>query len=344
MNGKHTTVNISTVTILKVLLVVALVWFLIAIREIVLIFLIAVIVSSAIDPLADFLYRKKIPRALSVLLIYVVAIGIIALTGVLLAPAIGSQFKLISQSDVVSDFTSKIGLFKQNLNQFGIGKTISDGFKNFGSNLSSTLFQTTKGVFTGVVSIITVFVMSFYLTAEENGMKNFIKHLTPYKHQAYVMRLTNQIQKKIGYWVLGQLILSAVLFGLVFLGLTLLKVKFALVLALIAGILEIIPYIGPFVAGIITLFFVFLQSPALALAALILYVVIQQLESHILVPIIMSKSVGLNPILIILGILIGGTLGGVVGALVAIPILSGVSVFVTDVLEERTAEEQKSET
>jgi predicted PurR-regulated permease PerM len=139
-----------------------------------------------------------------------------------------------------------------------------------------------------------------------------------------------------GYWLLGQLILSVVVFGVVFIGLTILKVEYALLLALIAGLLEIIPYIGPFIAGAITAFFAFLQSPGLALAAVIFFVVVQELEGHVLVPIIMSKSVGLNPVMVILAILIGGSLGGVVGALIAVPIASGVSVFVTDIMEQYT--------
>ena len=178
-------------------------------------------------------------------------------------------------------------------------------------------------------------------TVMENGMKNFVKHLAPYKHQAYVFRLVNKIQRKMGAWVLGQLILSAVIFGLVFIGLTVLKVEYALVLALLAGIFEIIPYIGPFVSGTFAVFFAFIQAPALALAVLILWIVTQQLESHIIVPIVMSRSVGLNPVLVILGIIVGTTLGGIIGALIAIPVMSGISVFVEDLMEGHAFEEEQ---
>ena len=144
-----------------------------------------------------------------------------------------------------------------------------------------------------------------------------------------------------GAWVLGQLILSAVIFGLVFIGLTVLKVEYALVLALLAGIFEIIPYIGPFVSGTFAVFFAFIQAPALALAVLILWIVTQQLESHIIVPIVMSRSVGLNPVLVILGIIVGTTLGGIIGALIAIPVMSGISVFVEDLMEGHAFEEEQ---
>lgn len=328
------TINISTVTVLKVLFILLLVWFLFAIREIVLLFVIAVIVSAAIDPIADFLSKWKIPRGISVLLVYVVILGIIGLIGYLFVPTMVDQVQSLQGSNFVSNIESKIGPYRATLSRFGIDKSINTTVDQFRSGLAGNIFQTTKGVATGVISFITIMVISFYLTAEESGMKNFIKHLAPYKHQAYITVLVTKIQKKMGYWLLGQLILSIALFGLTFIGLSILKVQYALLLALIAGLLEIVPYIGPFIAGAITAFFAFLQSPALAVAAVIMFVIVQQLEAHILVPMIMSKSVGLNPVLVILAVLIGGSLGGILGALIAVPLVSGISVFVYDVMEK----------
>ena len=333
MDDKHVSVSISTSAILKVLAVILLVWFLIAIKQIVLLLLISVIIASAIAPLADFLQKHRIPRGLSVLVVYAFFIGILVLVGVLMAPAISDQFQQISQSNFLDQFQAKLGVYKENFGSTSLGQTIEDNVKNLAGNISETLFNTTKGLVTGFFSIVTVLVISFYLTVEENGMKNFIKHLTPYKHQAYAAKLITKIQKKMGSWVLGQLILSAVVFGLTYLGLTLLHVDYALVLALIAGILEIIPYIGPFLSPIPAIFFAFLQGPALAVAVLVLYILVQQIENHVLVPVVMSKSVGLNPVMVILGILVGGTLGGVVGAVIAVPVISGIAVFVSDMFE-----------
>lgn len=332
----HTTVNVSTVTILKVLFILLAVWFLWAVRDIILVLVVSIIIASAIDPLADALHKRRIPRALSVLFVYLLVIGLLVMIGILMAPAIGSQFQAISEADFYDKFIAQIGIYRTELGSSGFGAEIESSIRNFTGNFAGTLFDTTKGILSGFVSIITVLAISFYLTVEESGMKNFIKHLAPFKHQAYAMTLVNKIQRKMGAWVLGQLALSAVIFGLTYLGLSLLKVEFALVLALIAGILEIIPYIGPILAAIPALFFAFLQSPALALGVLILYVVIQQLENHIIVPVVMSKSVGLNPVIVILGILIGGSLGGILGAIIAVPIISGISVFVVDMMESET--------
>ncbi|MBX4187272.1 MAG: AI-2E family transporter [Candidatus Doudnabacteria bacterium] len=333
MSERHDTINISTVTLLKVVFIMLLIWFLWAIRAVLLIFLISIIISSAIDPVADFLQKRRIPRALSVLIVYAIFLGLIALIGFLIVPPMTEQFNQIKDADVYQSFVDKVGVYRENLSHSSIGRSIDNSVKEFAGGLGGTLFQTTKGVLTGIVSAITILVISFYLTIEENGMKNFLRHLAPYKHQAYIAKLVSKIQYKMGAWVLGQLILSAVIFGLTFLGLTLLHVQYALVLALLAGLFEVIPIIGPFISGAVAVFLTFIQSPALAVAVVILWIVTQQLEAHIIVPIVMSRSVGINPVMVILAVLVGGTLGGIVGILIAIPTVSGITVFVTDLME-----------
>src|SRR3989344_6982537 len=124
--GNHTTVNVSTVTILKVLAVLLLVWFLWSVKEIILLLLISVIISSAMGPLADFLQARHIPRALSVLFVYVVAIGLVALVIALLVPPITTQFKAIAEADFYDKFNSQVGLYRTELNNTGIGRAIEN--------------------------------------------------------------------------------------------------------------------------------------------------------------------------------------------------------------------------
>lgn len=343
MSEQQSTINISTVTLLKIVFIGLLLWFCWVVRDVLLIFLISIIISSAIDPVADYLSQHRIPRILSVSIIYILFLGLVALIGFLIVPPLTAQFEEIKSADVYQSFVSKIGVYRESLSHSEIGQSINNSFQEFFSNFGGTLFATTKGVLTGVGSLITILVISFYLTVEENGMKNFIKHLAPYKHQAYVTKLVTKIQRKIGSWLLGQMILSAVIFGLTFIGLTVLNVEYALILALVAGFLEIIPLIGPFIAGAIAVFFAFLQSPTLAVFVVILWVVTQQLENHIIVPVIMSRSVGLNPVMVILAVLTGATLGGIVGALIAIPVVSIISVFVNDIMEGRELAESKTD-
>ncbi|MGE5298084.1 MAG: AI-2E family transporter [Acidobacteriaceae bacterium] len=330
MEDGHT-IHISVSSVIKILAVLLFAWFLFLIKDILLLLLISIIISSAMDPLADALRKRHIPRSISVLLVYILFLGVVGFIIYLLIPPISEQIKEISNTNFFADIVSKLGLYRENLNHLGFGTSLENSVRQWLGGFSTTLFNTTRGVVTGFFSAITVLVISFYLTIEENGVKNIIKQLTPFKHQAYVAGLITKIQKKIGYWVLGQAILSFVIFALTFIGLSILKVKFALVLALVAGLLEIVPYIGPFISLLPGAFFAFIQSPTLALFVIILYIVVQQIENHIIVPVVMSKSVGLNPVVVILGVLVGATLGGILGAILAVPVISGISVFIEDV-------------
>lgn len=336
MNDKYTNVNVSTLTILKVLVVCLSLWFLFAIRDIILLFLISIIISSAIDPLADYLHKKKIPRGLSVLFVYILFLGIVALVVSLLIPPMIDQFQSLTQNNFYDNFMLRVGGFRDTLQKLGINETVTQNIKQFANTFSQGLVNAGKGVVSGFISVITVLVVSFYLTAEENGTKNFIKHLIPFKNQAYVSKLVTKIQRKMGNWVVGQFLLSLAVFVLTYIGLLILHVDYALVLALIAGLLEIVPIIGPIISVIPAAFFGFIQNPPLALAVIILYLIVQQLENHLLVPMIMSKSTGLNPVLVILGVLVGGSLGGFVGAIIAIPLISGIQVFIYDVMDKES--------
>ena len=120
-----------------------------------------------------------------------------------------------------------------------------------------------------------------------------------------------------------------------FIGLAIVGVPYALILAIFAGIMEIIPYVGPIVSAVPGVVLGFLISPTLGFLALLVYLVSQQMENHVIVPQVMKKAVGLNPISVILALLIGARLGGAIGAILAIPVATGISLFINDLLEKR---------
>lgn len=311
--------------VIFVLLALALLW---AIRDIALLFLLAVILASALEPMAEYLNQKlRIPRAVSVLAVYIFVLGFAALIIYLLVPPAVEQFKIVSQNlpEYTAQFEQRFGLsFLKSLN----ASEIFSGF--FAQNGDGGVFAKTFGVFNGLFSLVTVLVISFYLVAEEKGMKNFISTLIPAGHQDFIMGLVGKIQKKMGLWILGQLILSFAIFALTFIGLTILGVKYALFLALLAGLLEIVPYIGPFVSAIPAIFFAVLQSPPLGLAVVILYLIIQKTEGYVLVPKVMEKTVGTSPLVVLLALLIGFKLAGIMGLLIAVPLASAITVVVNE--------------
>src|SRR3989339_705825 len=188
-------------------------------------------------------------------------------------------------------------------------------------------------VYTCLLSLAAVFivlVLSFYMVVDEERMRKYFRSLAPIEYQPYVAHLMKKMSRKMGEWLRGQIILGLIVGVAVYVGLTFLGVKYALVLALIAGLLEVIPYVGPIIslvpAGIIG----FAQSPFVGLAVVILYLVIQQLENNVLVPKIMQKVTGLNPIISILALLVGLKAGGLAGAVLAIPLAMMGGVILED--------------
>ncbi|MCD4705141.1 AI-2E family transporter, partial [bacterium] len=190
-----------------------------------------------------------------------------------------------------------------------------------------------------IFSFITILVISFYFTTEENAIKKFTDAIIPKKYRAYTIDLFSRIQIKLGQWLRGQLILSVIIFAVTFLGLIFLgiffDIKYILVLALLAGVLEIIPYFGPWIAGIIAILLTLTQSGPAAIFVGILYLIVQQLENGVIVPKFIGKSVGLNPIIVIIAILVGFKLAGIIGGLISVPIAAALSVFIVDFLDKK---------
>lgn len=342
---KPLSINITTSTIVKFFLIMILIYFLYAARDIIIILFVALIFSSALDPWVDWMHGKKIPRAAGIMLIYFALFILISLSIYLIIPPIAQQIGDLSANSphYMDKILSGISNFKQYSAEHGIIDEIKSGLSSVSQELQKAaggVFSTLTNIFGGIVSFFLVLVITFYMVVEENAIKKLVWSLAPEKHQAYVMHLINRMQKKIGLWLRGQLLLSFFIFVLCYIGLLILGVKFALVLAIIAGITEFIPYIGPILGGIPAIFLAFTQSPPLALFVLALYFVIQQTENHILVPKVMEKTVGLNPIISISVLLIGYQIAGIAGAILSIPVATAVSVFVKDVFDEKDAREK----
>lgn len=326
----------STKIILKVVFVVLVLAFLWEVREVIAILLMAIILASAMEPLADYLHAKKVPRGVSVFTVYAIVLVLVGLVISSVLPPVIEQFKLLATNlpSYIADFQSKYPSFA---GIFGNGNlsSIFSGLVSGGDN--STVFSKTVSVFSSALGFVTVLVISFYLVvSKEKGMKDFVGSIVPASRREQVLGLVTKIQKKMGLWLLGQLILSIIIFVFTFIGLTILGVKYALVLALIAGLLEVVPYIGPILSAIPALFFAFIQNPALGIGVVILYVLIQKTEGYVLVPKIMEKTVGTSPLVVLLSLLVGFKLAGIIGLLLAVPLAGALMV----VIEEFTGNEQ----
>jgi predicted PurR-regulated permease PerM len=336
----HRSIEISSGTIIRAILLILLVWFLFVVRDIIMLVILSLIIVSAIDPIVDWFQRKKIPRTATVLLIYVVFLALIGFTISLLVSPIASEIKGLGNTLPVliekmnGYFQSlKIVAADQNFgNQLaGSLSGVSDNISNFGSNL----FSGTISFFGGVLSFLIVLSIAFYLCVQESGSKKFFASLLPAEHQKYALELVDRIQHKMGRWLQGQIVLMVLVFIIDYIGLLIIGAPYALILAIMAGILEIVPYVGPIISAVVATIFGLLHGPVTGLLVLILFASVQQLEGYVFAPLIMKKAVGLNPVVVIIALIIGAKLSGVLGVIVSVPIATAVGEIIKDLTSNK---------
>jgi len=328
-------VEISTGIVFRTILILVGLWFLYFVRDILALLFIAIVLVAAMDPIVYRLHRRKVPRAVGVLIVYFCLFAVIGLIGSFLVPPLVDQFKDFSQR--LPAIASGLENSFQGVNTFFQAQHIALTAQGLLAEISSQLatstsdiFSATIGVFSGFVSAIIVLVMTFYMAVKDDGIKNFVVSITPEKHKKYAGSLILRIQRKIGRWMLGQLLLMFIIFAMNLTALLILGVPYALTLAIFAGLMEMVPFIGPIVSAVPAILVGLSVSPLTGLLVFIAYIIIQQIEGHIIIPQLMRKVVGLHPIAVILALLVGLKLGGILGALLAIPIATAVSVFIGD--------------
>jgi predicted PurR-regulated permease PerM len=346
INNRSININITALTVLKIIGLFILFYFLYLIKSILAIFFISLILASAFDPWVDWMQKRKIPRGFGIIFIYLIMLVMIISIISLIIPPIVEQSTELARNfpEIYKKFTSGFSAFKQFSAQHGVEADISEYLNKFSANSQGTLgnvFSTVSGIINSIFTFFLVFVVTFYMTVEENAIKKIVWSIVPEKNQVYVMHLINRMQIKIGLWLRGQLILCFIIFVLTFIGLSILKVKYALILALIAGVTEFIPYLGPIFSSIPAIFLSATQSLWLGVSVAILYVAVQQTENHIIVPKLMQKVVGLNPIVSIAVLMIGFKIGGIIGAILAIPVATAITVGLKDIIDSKETEEAK---
>ena len=333
------TISISTSTLIKVLLIALLLWVGYLILDILILLFVAIILASLIDPLADWFQKHKFHRGTAVIIIYIVLLGLLSVIGLILVPAAIAQFSQLSANfgHYWNKLISGMANFKDLLDRYGLLGNITNylpGALQSGSETVQKVIGSVFGFFGGLFSLILVLVLTFYLVVEENSIKKFIQVVAPESYREYLSGLWERIKEKLGRWLRGQLILNLVVGVLSYLGLLALDVQYALILGIMAGLFETIPYAGPIFTAIVAVSITFLQTGGWMKPLLvgIVFLVIQQLENNFLVPKIMKKVVGLNPVISILALLIGFRLIGIVGALLAIPTVTLLTIIWSDVL------------
>jgi len=340
------TIEISSGTILRTVFILLLLWFLFLVRDIVFLVFIAVIIVSAIDPIVDWFQKRKVPRALTVLVVYIIFLAVLGTAVGLLVPPLSNEIRGLGEN--FPALVEKLSGYFRSIRDYAIAHNLQQQISNFAGSAAEKLSQTGSSVLGGTISFIggifsfvVVLSVAFYMSVQEKGIKQFFQSLMPDEHREYVSGLVDRIQFKMGRWLQGQVFIMFIIFVLDYAGLLLIGAPYALVLAIVAGILEIVPYIGPVISAIIAVSISFLHSPLTGFLVLGLFVLVQQLEGYVFTPLVMKKAVGLNPVVVILALMIGAKLGGVMGIIVAVPLAAVAGEVINDLT--RAPEKQKQE-
>lgn len=340
MNQK-TKIEISTTSVLKVLGILATLALVYIIRDILVIVFLSFIFYSAFLPLVNYSERKGVPRSVSVLGILIILILSLSIFIRTLTPTIFSQS---------ARFIETLPLFTQeSIKRLGIGDIINKDFAkdttaqlatsvtDFFGSFTSTRNLLTLGNFVVNVflNLITLVVLTLYLLLDKNRLRRIVLAFFKKEHHEKVNRIIGHSQSKMGIWMRGQLTVMIIIGTISYIGLRILDVEFALPLAIIAGLLEIIPILGPSLSAIPAIIIAATDSPAKALVVLLFYFIVQQLENAIVVPKVMNQAVGLDPVIIILAVMIGARLGGPLGALIAVPLVAISTIMYTEWVKEK---------
>lgn len=302
-------------------------------RHVVAVLFLAIVISSALDAPLNWLERRKVPRIMGILFILASVFSIVALLLYTVVPIVIIEMK---------DVADNIGLIEAALGNLvgvsNVGGSIGAGLNGLGDSFAPSGFSIGRLIpqlFENMVMFVTVVVISIYMAWYRDGIEGFLRAVLPIEYEGYAISVMHRARKKIGKWLEGQILLSLIVAIATFIGLKLLGVNYALVLALLAGALEIIPFVGPIVAGAVAFLVGVSQSMTLGIAILILFFVIHQLEAHIVLPLVMRKTTGIHPVIVALSIVAGYQLYGFIGIILAIPFVVVIQELVDDFSERK---------
>ena len=307
--------DISWESLWRILLFVVIVAVLYGGRQIFLGLFLAIIISSGLEGIVGALARIGLPRSISVILIFLISIVLIVFIIYAIVPMLIVELNTIFSSTGTSSGSLGLLLSLKSQSLSGSLAKLSSQFLSGGSPLD--FFSNALGSFGLAVAVI---ISSFYLCLSEDGVERFIKVVIPPDYEPQALKIYGHSRRLIGSWFRTQLLLSLIMGTMVWVGLALLGVPYAFLIAFIAAICELVPFVGPIISGAIGVVSALTVSSTLALYALIFFLIAQQFESNVLVPILSRRSVGLHPVIVIVALLIGAEVGGFLGIVIAVPV------------------------
>lgn len=323
-------IEITPRTIIYTIGIILILWIFIQIRDIIILLFTSFILMSALEPLVRWSEQHKIPRVLAILLIYLIGFTLFGVATSTVIPLLVSQsFHLANQLPMY---------FSALLSSFHLTNVDLNSLQSQIAPLTQNVFFITLGIFNNIFSTLTILVFAFYFLVERSNLRRYLTILIGDHRGNYALETIEKIEDRLGAWVRGQLLLMSIIAAASYIGLLLLHIEYALPLALVSGILEIVPIIGPIISALPAIVVALATSPTpvLALAVAGLYFIIQQLENNLIVPSVMHRAVGLPPVVTLLALLIGARLGGITGALIAVPAVVTFHIVLLDILPRKT--------
>ena len=292
--------------------------------------LLAVAIAYILNPVVIWL-EQRLSRTLAVLLIFLVFFGISFVFLARFLPMFIEEInslvmrfpRYVKQVQGLLDkfyrATDRLNLPQSILGALEISlDTIEERLLANLARIPEVTFNVARGLFT----FFLVLVLSFYLLRDFELVKDSLYYIIPRKSRSRARKILHEVDSSLGKYIRGQLVLALVVGALTYLSLLLLGVEFSLIWGIFAGITNTIPYFGPFLGAVPAVLMALLTSPALALKTILVFVIIQQVESNFISPYVLGKTMGLHPLVVLLALLIGGQFFGIWGLIAAVPVVA----------------------
>ncbi len=306
-------------------LTVVVMWAAYLVRDILLLIYVSGLLAVGFSPIVRLIERRTI------LILYLFILGTLTVVGILVFPPLIHQAQQLTTAlpemlNRVQDFLIEKGILSEHLTlKSAVQQAPSGGGQAVGTVLSAVV-----GVIGGILGVLTILILTFYLLVDSGSLHRSFLQLFPKRNRARVDAATRDITAKVSAWLGGQLLLAGIIGSTSALGLWLLGIPFFYVLALISGIGEMIPVVGPILSAIPAVAVAGTVSLKKVLLVIVFFVLQQQVENHVLVPKIMERQVGVSAVTVIIALLIGGKLLGIPGAILAVPTAAILQVLISE--------------
>lgn len=329
---------------LRAIIVGMIVWLLTKVTSIYLPVILALILSFLLNSVVDCLVslpkrwgKRQMPRSIAVLLSFVVAIFAIVLAALFIVFPFIQEFDkfVIDLPGLVRRIQFLLVVIEQQATAMELPDNVRDLLNQGIANMASFSVEMAKRILNAVfgfasqaVELVVVPVLTYYLLKDWRSLQSGLINAFSVQYRQQLQNVTNEMGSVISGYIRGQIVISIIMGILVFSGMYLLGVDYPLVLGLLATLTETIPIVGPIIGAIPAILLAYIAAPALAVKVIIFYILIQQIENHLIVPNIMGHTIDLHPILVVVSLLIGGHIYGVVGMMLAVPVTALLRVII----------------